>query len=180
VQSSAMFIAVEYGSEWRPDLRPPDGTDLVIVVQQAEECARAFTRRFVHKVARAVAEGIAVRAAALVLSLEFDLLRLESRCTIASSLVGSFDPGERSELRLVAPRNWSECRSNLRALAEALTDRARANCSVVVCYAQAPGEARAEVAHAPEVQVTATDVTLERRRNALQRSKRAERRLPAA
>jgi hypothetical protein len=138
VQSKAMFVAVEYGSQWRPNFRPPDGTDLVVVVQQAEECARAFTRRFVHKVARVIAEGVAVRAAVLMLALEFDLSRLESRSTIASSLIGSFEPGERSELRLMAPGNWPECRSNFHALAEALRDRASTSCSVLICYPPAP------------------------------------------
>jgi hypothetical protein len=176
-QSRAMFVAVEYGSEWRSDFRPPLGTDLIVVVQQAEECTRAFTRRFVHKVARAVAEGVAVRAAALVLAIEFDLSRLESRCTIASSLIGSFEEGEQSDLRLLAPRNWSECRSNLGALAEALRDRARVGCNVVICYA--PDADLGGTDKTAKAQTTAVHVALpvERLHNTLPRGGRVERRL---
>jgi hypothetical protein len=105
----------------------------VIVVQQADESASTFARRFIRKVTSAVTGGMTMASALLVIAPAFDAARLEARCTIARTLIRSFDADLEHELVLMSTSDAaSECRPHLLALAEILREGAKASWSIRV------------------------------------------------
>jgi hypothetical protein len=131
-QLKAKFVAIEHGGHWRPDPCPQGTHDLIVLVQQAEESASAFARRFIRKIANASAEGVGVASAVLVVAPIFDIWRLAARCAIARTLICSFASGPEHEFVIVTTGDAADCRAHLRALAGTLRDGASANCVIRV------------------------------------------------
>lgn len=132
-QSKVMFVAVEYGGQWRVDLRPEAGVDLIMVVQVVGEDPLAFARRFLGKVVSVVGRGSELISAVLAVAPIFDVRHLEARCTIARTLLRAFGRSSKSELYLVEPSNaMPDCRAYLTAIAEGLTEGAATNCRIRV------------------------------------------------
>lgn len=134
-QPQVMFVAVEYGGQWRVGLRPVAGVDLMLIVQLAGEDPLAFARRVLGKVVNAVARGSDVTSAVLAIAPIFDVRRLEARCAIARTLLRAFRRGSNSELYLVEPEHATpDCRPHLLAIAEGLTENAASDCRIRVGY----------------------------------------------
>jgi hypothetical protein len=134
-ESKVMFVAVEYGGQWRTNLRSSAGVDLVMVVQLVGEDPLVFARRFLGKVLRVVARGADVSSAVLAVAPIFDLRHLEARCTIARTILRAFRRGSKSELYLVEPSGASpDCRPHLLAIAEGLAENAATDCHIRVGY----------------------------------------------
>jgi len=134
-QSKVMFVAIEYGGEWRVDLRPDGGTDLIMVVQVVGEDPLVFARRFLGKVVSVVARGADVVSAVLAVAPIFDVRRLEARCAIARTALRAFRRGSSSELCLIEPSNATpDCRPQLLAIAEGLAENACSDCQIRVAH----------------------------------------------
>ena len=130
-----MFVAIEYGGEWRANLRPQAGVDLIMVVQVVGEDPLVFARRFLGKVLSVLARGADVISAVLAVAPVFDVRHLEARCAIVRTLLRVFPRGSKSELHLVEPSNAAEdCRPHLLAIAEGLTEGARSGGRIRVGY----------------------------------------------
>jgi len=130
-----MFVAVEYGGQWPTDLRPDAGADLVMLVQIADEDPLVFTRRLLTKVVNILARGVDVVSGALAIAPVFDIRHLESRCTIARTLLRAFRHGSKCELYLIEPSNPTpDCRPQLLAIAEGLMENAATDSSIRVGY----------------------------------------------
>ena len=133
-QSKVVFVAIEYGGEWRVEMRPDEDTDLIMVVQVAGEDPLVFARRFLRKVVSVVARGADVGSAVLAVAPTFDVRRLEARCAIARSALRAFSRG--SELHLIEPSNSTpDCRPHLLAIAEGLAENAGTDCRIHVSRA---------------------------------------------
>jgi hypothetical protein len=129
--SKVMLVAIEYGGEWRVNVRPSAGVDLIMVVQLAGEDPLLFARRFLAKVLSVTARGADVASAVLAVAPIFDVRHLEARCTIARTLLRVFRSDSKSELHLVEPCNASlDCRPHLLAMAEGLTEGAQTDCKI--------------------------------------------------
>ncbi|HWZ92747.1 MAG TPA: hypothetical protein VNW92_27965 [Polyangiaceae bacterium] len=132
-QSKVMVVAVEHGGQWRFNLRPEAGVDLVMVVQLIGEEPLAFARRFLRKVVHIVDRGADVVSAALAVAPVFDIRHLEARCVITRTLLRAFRSGANSQLHLVEPSNSTpDCLSHLAAIAEGLAASAAAGSQIRV------------------------------------------------
>jgi hypothetical protein len=132
-QSHAIFVAAECGSEWLSNLRPMQGTDLVIVVQQPEELPSTFALRFTRRLAAAATRGVGLTSALLVVAPDFDVRRLEARSAIARTLLRTVGGRSRGALILVAPSASSHCWPHLMALAEGLREGVLGRCDSRLC-----------------------------------------------
>jgi hypothetical protein len=148
--SKAKFIGVEHGARLLPYRCPDAEHDLVVLIQQADETASVFARRFVRKVVSARAEGVEIASAALMVAPDFHLSRLEARCAIARTLICSFPHGSEHELLLAAASDdAAESRPHLLALAEILREGAKPGCTIrVLC-----DRSRQEAVPAPALSV---------------------------
>ncbi len=90
-----MLVAIEYGGQWRMNLAPSPGVDLVMVVQVVDEDPLVFARRFLAKVLGLVAQGSDVIFAVLAVAPTFDVRQLKARCAIARTLLRVFRPARR-------------------------------------------------------------------------------------
>jgi hypothetical protein len=134
-QSKVMVVAVEYGGQWRFNLRPEPGVDLIMVVQLVGEEPLVFARRFLRKVVYLVDRGADVVSAGLAVASVFDVRHLEARCVIARTLLRTFRTGAKSQLHLVEPSDsTSDCRSHLTAIAEGLLESAAVGSQIRVGY----------------------------------------------
>ena len=112
--SQVMVVAVELGGQWRFQLRPEVGVDLVLVAQLSGEDHSVFARRLLKKVVGLVEKGAEVVSAALVVSAAFDICRLEARCMIARAVLRAFRVDAKRELHLVEPiDSTTDCHSHL-------------------------------------------------------------------
>ncbi len=134
-KSEVMLVALEYGGQWRENLAPQPGVDLVMVVQVAGEDPLLFARRFLDKVLAVIARGSDVTSAVLAVAPNVDARCLEARCAIARTLLRVLRRGSRRELHLIEPSKPSaDCRAHLLAIAEGLTENSLTDCEIHVGY----------------------------------------------
>lgn len=123
--SRTMVVAVEHGAEWRCNLRPQAGVDLLLVIQVIDEEPLVFARRFLDRLVRLLDNGGDVASAALAVSPTFDLRHLEARCVMARAILRTFRSGAQSQLLLLEPNGATpDCQSHLTALVEGLREGA--------------------------------------------------------
>lgn len=130
-----MLVALEWGGQWRANLAPHPGVDLIMVVQVAGEDPLVFARRFLDKVLAVIARGSDVTSAVLAVAQDVDSRHLEARCAIARTLLRVLRRGSRRQLHLIEPSNASaDCRAHLLAIAEGLTENSLTDCEIHVGY----------------------------------------------
>ncbi len=134
-KSEVMLVALEYGGQWRSNLAPHPGVDLIMVVQVAGEDPLLFARRFLDKVLAVIARGSEVTAAVLAVAPDVDARHLEARCAIARTLLRVLRRGSRRQLHLIEPSKAPpDCRAHLLAIAEGLTENSLSDCEIRVGY----------------------------------------------
>ena len=146
-KSEVMLVAIEYGGQWRANLVPRQGVDLIMVIQVAGEDPLVFARRFLGKVLGVIARGSEVISAVLAVAPTFDVRHLEARCAIARTLLRVFRRGSKCQLHLVEPSKASpDCRAHLLAIAEGLTENEPTDCDIRVGYETFPSASSAGMA----------------------------------
>ena len=134
-QSRIMVVAVEYGADWRFNLRPEAGVDLVMVVQVIGEAPLVFARRFLSRLVRLLDNGADVVSAALAVSSAFDLRHLEARCVMVRTILRTFRSGAKRQLHLVEPIDATpDCRRHLTAIAEGLLEGGATDSEIRIGY----------------------------------------------
>ncbi|HTA94197.1 MAG TPA: hypothetical protein VK745_31675 [Polyangiaceae bacterium] len=147
-QSKVMVVAIEYGGQWCPSVRPEVGIDLVMVVQLVGEEPLVFAGRFMRKVVNLVDRGAEIVSAALAVASVFDVRHLEARCLIARTVLRTFRSGAKGLLHLVEPRDATpDSRSHLTAIAEGLLEGAAVGSQIRVGHEvyRAPGATTARI-----------------------------------
>jgi hypothetical protein len=134
-KSEVMLVALEYGGQWRANLAPHPGVDLIMIVQVAGEDPLAFARRFLDKVLAVIARGSEVISGVLAVAPNVNARNLEARCTIARTLLRVLRRGSGRQLHLIEPSKApADCRAHLLAIAEGLTENSQTDCEIRVGY----------------------------------------------
>ena len=134
-KSEVMLVALEYGGQWRGNMAPHPGVDLIMVVQVAGEDPLVFARRFLDKVQAVIARDSEVTSAVLAVARNVDARHLEARCAIARTLIRVLRRGSRRQLHLIEPSKApADCRAHLLAIAEGLTENSLTDCEIHVGY----------------------------------------------